>query len=66
MIYGNSAIEPSYGYLSKFMCGVGKTNHNDGPYIKPVIKCFLSKTEFPLEPFVFLPSRKNSLAASKC
>ena len=30
------------------MCGVGKTNHNDEPYIKPVIKLFFSQTEFLL------------------
>ena len=36
-----------------FMCGVGKINHNDNPYIKPV-KCFFTNG-VPLEPYVFLP-----------
>ena len=48
-----------------FMCGVRKTNHNDEPYIKPVIKLFFLNG-IPLEPFVFLLRRKNSSAALKC
>ena len=65
-IYDNSAIEPCcYGCSYKFMCGVGKTNHNDEPYIKPVIQFFFTNG-IPLEPFVFLPRRKNSSAAPKC
>ena len=30
------------------MCGVGKTNHNGEPHIKPVIKLFFSQTGFLL------------------
>ena len=40
------------------MCGVGKTNHNDEPYIKPVIKLFFSLTEFLL-------NRSSSCRAGK-
>ena len=47
------------------MCGVENTNHNDEPYIKPV-EVFLFTNGIPLEPFVFLPRRKNSSAAHKC
>ena len=40
------------------MCGVGITNHNDEPRIKPVIKCFFSQTEFLL-------NRSSSCCAGK-
>ena len=44
LIHDNSAIEPCLkknqndvpGVHLNFMCGVGNTNHNDEPYIKPV------------------------------
>ena len=39
--------------LNFMWCGVGKTNHNDEPYIKLVIHVFYKR--IPLEPFVFLP-----------
>ena len=47
------------------LCGVGKTNHNDKPHIKPLIK-FFPTNGIPLEPFVFLLRRKKSSAAPKC
>ena len=40
------------------MCGVGKTNHNDEPYIKAVINFFFSQTEFLL-------NRSSSCRAGK-
>ena len=40
------------------MCDVGKANHNDEPYIKPVIKIFSSRTEF-------LSNRLSSCCAGK-
>ena len=46
------------------MCGVGKTNHNDEPYIKPVKLFFTNGIR--LEPFVVLPRRKNISAAPEC
>ena len=48
------------------MCGVGTTNHNDGPHNKPVIKFFFFTKIIILEPFVFLLRRKNSSATPKC
>ena len=52
------------GVNLNFMCGVGKTNHDDEPHIKPVIFYFFTNG-IPLEPFVFLLRRKNSSAAPK-
>ena len=49
----------------KFTCGVQKTNHNDEPYIQPVIFFFFIDG-IPFEPFVFLLRRNNSSAAPKC
>ena len=39
--------------LNFMWCGVGKTNHNDEPCIKPVVFDFLQTVS--LEPFVSLP-----------
>ena len=35
------------GVHLNFMCGVGKTNHNDELYIKPVIKGFFTNGIIP-------------------
>ena len=46
------------GVHLNFMCGEGKTNNNDEPYIKPVVKFSFSQTEFLL-------NRSSSCCAGK-
>ena len=47
IIYDNSPSNLVVtGVHLNFMCGVGKTNHIDEPYVKPVIKYFFHKQNF--------------------